>query len=350
MKKFWVFFLLAGCISFGNNPSPSDISSPNYSGDRFVNNIETREGFDGIIDVLGDALFGDEIRAPKEPIETAAISFDTFDPLPESELRVTWLGHSTMVVEIESFVVLTDPIWDTINPPGIHGIDRFFKNPLAFDELPQVDAVVISHDHYDHLDLETTLALADTGTTFLVPVGVDSHLREWGIPEAQIVARDWWETWSNGEGLEIIATPARHFSGRSFTQNKTLWSSWAIVTESRRVFFGGDTGMTPEFTDIGKKYGPFDMSLMPIGAYGEGWPDIHLNPEEAVEAHKMVRGGVMVPIHWGTFQLAFHDWFEPPERMIEAAEKAGVKYAVPKPGEPVDVTRESKLERWWLQE
>jgi L-ascorbate metabolism protein UlaG (beta-lactamase superfamily) len=207
---------------------------------------------------------------------------------------------------------------------------------------------VISHDHYDHLDMDTVLALADTQRApFIVPLGVGAHLRRWRVPPQRIIELDWNEDTRIGD-LRLVCTPARHFSGRFLSRNTTLWSSWAIIGPQHRAYFGGDTGYTRSFAEVGAEHGPFDLTLMPIGAYNKSWPDIHMNPEEAVRAHRDVTdGGLLVPIHWCTFRLAPHPWAEPVERMLVAADESGVHTAVPRPGGRVVANAAGAIDRWW---
>ena len=205
--------------------------------------------------------------------------------------------------------------------------------PIEVAQLPRLDAIVISHDHYDHLDLPTVRQLLGSQTApFLVPIGIGAHLRGWGVPEDRIVELDWDEQATVGE-LTLTCTESRHFSGRGLRRNTTLWCSWAITGPAHRVYFGGDTGYTGAFTGIGERYGPFDVTVLPIGAYGEQWPDIHLNPEEAVQAHLDLGGDLFVPIHWATFDLALHTWAEPVERLLAAGQD--LRIAVPRPGERI---------------
>jgi L-ascorbate metabolism protein UlaG (beta-lactamase superfamily) len=231
--------------------------------------------------------------------------------------------------------------------------------PAPLESLPAVDAIVISHDHYDHLDIDTVVALARTQRApFFVPLGVGAHLREWGIPDHRIVELDWGES-SSVDDLTMVCVPARHFSGRFLSRNTTLWASWVFAGPEHRVYFGGDTGYTTSFADIGSKHGPFDLTLMPVGAYNTLWPDIHMNPEDAVRAHLDVSGpgrGLLVPIHWCTFRLAPHPWAEPVERLLVAADAEDVAVVVPKPGqrvEPSDATSgrqpagDTGSDRWW---
>ncbi|MGH3557769.1 MAG: MBL fold metallo-hydrolase [Mycobacterium sp.] len=263
-------------------------------------------------------------------------------------LAVSWLGHSTTLLEIDGYRVLTDPLWsDRCSPSDVVGPTRMHPPPVPLESLPAVDAVVISHDHYDHLDTDTIVALARTQRApFFVPLGVGAHLRAWGVPEQRIVELDWNER-ARVDELTLICTPARHFSGRFLSRNTTLWASWAVIGPAHRAYFGGDTGYTKSFAQIGTDHGPFDLTLMPVGAYNKAWPDIHMNPEEAVQAHLDVNGRLLVPIHWCTFRLAPHPWAEPVERLLAAADAAHVQVAVPKPGGRVDPARTAEFEQWW---
>src|SRR5215217_976697 len=202
------------------------------------------------------------------------------------------------------------------SPSRSVGPQRMHEVPLPLEALPAVDAVVISHDHYDHLDIDTIIGLARTQRApFVVPLGVGAHLRRWGIPKSRVVELDWNESHQIGD-LTLVCAPARHFSGRLFTRDTTLWASWVIVGPQHRAFFGGDTGYSKSFAQIGVDHGPFDVTLLPIGAYHPAWPDIHMNPEDAVRAHLDMAeadSGLLVPIHWATFRLAPHPWAEPVE-------------------------------------
>ncbi|GAB5518979.1 MAG: MBL fold metallo-hydrolase [Rhodothermales bacterium] len=285
-------------------------------------------------------------RTPEAPLPVVTRTAEDFAE-PRAELRVTWLGHSTLLVELDSARVLIDPVWgERASPFSFLGSTRFHAPPLALDDLPPVDAVLISHDHYDHLDLFTVQQLAERVPRWLVPLGLGSHLEYWGIPADRITELDWWDTAEAG-GLTLVSTPARHFSGRSLTDRfATLWTGWAILGQTQRVFYSGDTSLTPSFADIGKRYGPFDLTLIESGAYNAAWADVHLGPEQAVAAHQMVRGSVLVPVHWGLFDLAMHSWTEPAERILAAAGPLGIPVALPKPGESITTT-DFPTERWW---
>lgn len=268
--------------------------------------------------------------------------------LRSEALSVTWYGHSTVLVEVDGYRVLTDPIWsDRCSPSRTVGPQRLHPNPTPLEALPALDAVLISHDHYDHLDMDTVLRLTRSQRSpFVVPLGVGAHLRDWGIPPHRVVELDWNEQTRIGD-LTLVCTPARHFSGRFMVRNTTLWSSWVLRGPEHRVYFGGDTGYSASFGHIGADHGPFDITLMPIGAYNTAWPDIHMNPEEAVRAHRdMTDSGLLIPIHWCTFRLAPHPWAEPVERLLSAAQSEGLEIAVPKPGGRV-APGSAPTERWW---
>jgi L-ascorbate metabolism protein UlaG (beta-lactamase superfamily) len=273
-------------------------------------------------------------------------------PTVADELAVTWLGHATVLIELDGRRVLVDPVFsDRVSPSGLLGPKRMHPVPIGIDELPPLDAVIISHDHYDHLDLETVRGLVTHGDApFVVPLGVGAHLRAWGVPDERVVELDWGGRVRVRE-LSITCTEARHFSGRGLARDRTLWASWVITGPQHGVFFGGDTGYTPAFNEIGARYGPFNLTLLPIGAYADNWPDIHLNPEDAVRAHCDLGGGLLVPIHWGTFNLGFHPWDEPVRRLLAAAARDteyGTRITVPMPGERFTALDPPPAERdWW---
>jgi L-ascorbate metabolism protein UlaG (beta-lactamase superfamily) len=243
--------------------------------------------------------------------------------------------------------VLTDPIWsERASPVGFAGPKRFWRPPLSLDELPALDAVVISHDHYDHLDQKTIEALGEREVRFFVPLGVGAHLERWGIAPERIAELDWWQQAKAG-ALDLVAVPARHFSGRHLTdRDHTLWASWVIKGPDHRVFFSGDTGYHLEFAEIGERFGPFDITLMESGAYNAQWRDSHIGPEQALRAHRELRGELLVPIHWGTYNLAFHAWTEPAERILAAAARDEVRVAIPRPGDSV-LPDQPMVARWW---
>jgi L-ascorbate metabolism protein UlaG (beta-lactamase superfamily) len=286
-----------------------------------------------------------------EPTQTLKFKSDaTFhSPLSDNGLRIVWIGHSTLLIEIDGKRFLTDPVWSKrATPVRPFGPVRFFDPPIALEDIPKIDGIIISHDHFDHLDCATIQKLGKTGVTFYAPLGVGQHLEAWGISNDRIKEMDWWDKAFVGKGHSLVATPARHFSGRSlFRRNRTLWCSWVIKGSTHRVFFGGDGGMWPGFKAIGDKYGPFDISFVQIGAYNSDWKNIHMFPEEAVQAHLDLKGNVLVPIHWGTFNLAFHTWTEPVERLLTSAKENNIRLSLPEPGQSIKFPETSINSYWW---
>ena len=272
-------------------------------------------------------------------------------PLPgaaTASMQLNWQGHASVLICSGNTYLLTDPVLiERASPFSFVGPERFFPSPIAPEDLPELEAVVISHDHYDHLGYETIMALQHKTKHFIVPLGVGETLRYWGVSDEKIKEIDWRQAYE-GADYRVTAAPARHFSGRFLTQNNTFWASWAIELGGQKIYFGGDSGYFGGYPEIGEKLGPFDVSLMPIGAYDTAWANIHLNPAEAVQAHQEVQGGLLLPIHWGTFDLALHSWFEPMELLRKEAEKAGVPLLTPKPGQWVSLHSETDPV-WWQQ-
>ncbi len=325
--------------------------SPQWQGDGFYNKLDRVDGPAG--EMMRQWLFGgQENREPGAPLPVQARTRADYAAQPATGLRVTWLGHSTMLLEIDGARVLVDPVWgERASPFSWAGPKRFYAPPLPMDQLPPIDVVVISHDHYDHLDTETVKALSATPARFVVPLGIGAHLEEWGVEPSKIVELDWWESTTEG-ALVLTATPARHFSGRWLDDSgQTLWAGWAIVSSQRRVFYSGDTALHDGFAEIGTKLGPFDLTMIEVGAYDALWADVHLGPEQAVRAHQLVRGDVMMPVHWGLFDLALHGWTEPMERTLAAAKREQVRVVAPRPGdvfEPSVAARAADdVARWW---
>ncbi|MEE6259065.1 MBL fold metallo-hydrolase [Plantactinospora sonchi] len=269
-------------------------------------------------------------------------------PDPADELNIVWYGHASALLEIEGRRVLVDPVWsERCSPSARVGPRRLHPVPVPLARLPRLDAVLISHDHYDHLDVATVRALHHTQSApFLVPLGVGAHLERWGVPPERIVELDWTER-ATVAGLDFVATPARHFSGRAFARDRSLWGSWVVTGRRRRVFCSGDSGFFDGYAAIGATYGPFDVTLVQIGAYSAAWPNVHMVPEEAVAAHLDLRGGLLVPVHWATFNLAPHGWADPIDRLCREAEVRDVRLAVPRPGERVVVDRPPPVDGWW---
>lgn len=327
------------------------LASPQYGDGAFVN-PEPQAPTEVTWDFLREQFLGDQQREPPGPIPVVSLSPDRLRQPPAAGLRAIWLGHASTLVEIDGQRILTDPVLSQrASPFSFVGPERFHPSPIPLDQLTGIDAVVISHNHYDHLDEETIRHLSGQGTRFLVPLGVGTHLEDWDIPRDQIIELDWWENHAIG-ALTITATPNRHYSGRGlFDYKATLWASWSIIGPRHRVFYSGDSGYSELFRRIGERFGPFDLNIIKIGSYGptQSWADIHMTPEDAVRVHLDVGGKRMLPVHWATFNLAIHDWDEPVERALAAAQQNGVDLVTPKPGEIVIDGRPFENTPWWRQ-
>ena len=319
--------------------------SPQWSDGRFVNEQPMWTNTpSGLLRVFGSTP-GD---SPDAPVPVVSDGGKGLRIPAESGLRVTWFGHSSVLIEIDGVTVLTDPLWsERASPLSWIGPRRWYPAPVELRELPKVDVVMISHDHYDHLDQATITAMANWATTFVAPLGVGAHLERWGIPATRIVELDWWQSTRVGS-LEIVATPARHASGRiPLQRDSTLWAGYALLGAQHRAWYSGDTGFHSALEEIGRRLGPFDVTLIEAGQYDADWPDWHLGPEQAVEAHRLVRGKRMIPVHWGLLKLAHHSWTEPVERVLAAAKCRNVDVLVPRPGESIEPTRSSSRVQWW---
>ncbi len=269
-----------------------------------------------------------------------------------SPTRLIWFGHSAFLLQIQDKIILIDPMFGDVPAPHPWlGGKRFSKGlPIVVDKLPKIDAVIISHDHYDHLDYESIKKLKDKVDMFYTPLGVGVHLIAWGVEPDRIVELDWWQE-INYDNLTFKCTPARHFSGRKFSNRQsTLWSSWIIQSETENIFFSGDSGYGPHFKEIGEKYGPFDFAMMECGQYNKMWPDVHMFPEETAQAGLDVQAKHIMPIHWGAFKLAMHSWKDPVERVIRKAKELNIPVITPKIGEPFFIKNNEELDNNWWKE
>ncbi|MBN2344009.1 MAG: MBL fold metallo-hydrolase [Deltaproteobacteria bacterium] len=338
------------CAAMGNTPSKDAIevlkSSKNYNGKTFVNSLPAKDP--SMLKAFKEWRHRSAHATPESAVPVHALSASDFHTQPKSGLRITWLGHSTSLIEIDGARFLFDPVWSMRSSPfSWAGPKRFFDTPISISDLPPIDGVLISHDHYDHLDKSTIQQLNERDIRFIVPLGVDARLHSFGVAKDRIEALDWWQR-TKINNVTITVTPARHFSGRSMSdRNKTLWGGFALKGPAHSVYYTGDTGMFPGFTDIGKRLGPFDATLVEIGAYHRLWADLHLGPEQAVQAVQNAQGGLLIPVHWATFNLAMHGWTEPAERLIEAAKKADQAVVFPLPGQPLEPSAPPTVEKWW---
>ena len=295
---------------------------------------------------VAELLLPGEGRRPARPLPTIDPRA-TWAAAPETGLRATWLGHSTVLLEMDGVRVLTDPVWAArASPFSFVGPKRFQPMPVDIAALPPVDVVILSHDHYDHLDHASVLALAARGTRFVTSLGVGLHLEAWGVAPERITELDWWEETDVIAGLRITAAPAHHFSGRGLGDgNSTLWSSFALRSERHSVFFSGDSGLSDAFGDIGLRLGPFDLVMIEVGAFHPSWAAVHLGPDNAVAAWRAIGSGRLLPIHWGTFDLATHAWYEPAETLLAKAPPG--QLLLPCPGRPIEPSRDLGAAPWW---
>ena len=322
--------------------------SPQHNGERFYN-VKPRpvEGLGKMLRITWNLLFkkpGGTIPAGALPVD--ALSREQLDRAADRSLYR--LGHSTLLFKLRGQFWLTDPVFgERASPFRNMGPKRFHAPPISLDALPPLRAVILSHDHYDHLDQETVIALAEKTEVFITTLGVGDRLIEWGIDADKVRQFDWWDG-VELDGVTLTATPAQHFSGRSLLDgNSTLWASWVIDDGDLRVFFSGDTGYFDGFRTIGERLGPFDLTFIETGAYDAQWPYVHMQPDETVQAHIDLGGRWLVPIHNGTFDLAMHRWQEPFERVTGLALARGVSVSTPRMGERLDLGAPHRGERWW---
>lgn len=346
---------LSNCSSFGGTISGERLkraqTSPHYHDGKFANSLPHPPLKSGDIwGYIKEQFFGDQVRVPPSVIPISAFSPKSMQTPPPTGLRAIWLGHSSVYMELDGLRLLIDPVFsDYASPFSGIGPKRFHPPPIAMMDLPKIDAVLVSHDHYDHLDMRTIQYLSSKGAHFFVPLGVGAHLDEWEVSESQITELDWWESTEIG-GLTIISTPAQHYSSRGiFDYKNTFWSSWSVIGPTHRAFYSGDTGFSDHFQLIGNRLGPFDLGIIRIGQYGPGasWIYSNMDPVDAVKAHLAVRARRMLPVHWGTFNLAFHDWDEPIKQVVKAANGASVDLVTPRVGEVVIVGEPFRSYRWW---
>lgn len=287
-------------------------------------------------------------KYPAIPLPQKKVKMDQLQG-STSGVKAAWLGHSSLLINIDGVSILTDPVFE--KSVSMVGPSRFTsEHPLVFESLFHVDVVIISHNHYDHLNKKTIRALKDKVGMFVVPLGVGRTLRKWGVSNNKITQLDWWSSHRVNSDVKITATPGQHFSGRGlFDRNSSLWASWVIQSENHRVFFSGDSGYFGGFSEIGKVFGPFDVTFLECGAYNERWAKVHMFPEETVQAFVDLKGKILQPIHWATYNLAFHSWFDPIVRLVQESERRNVKLSVPLMGQVVDYNDSQKISYWWEQ-
>lgn len=320
--------------------------SPQYKDGEFFNYKEA-PAMEFDFGTMWDWIFADNDRTPEVDLPTQKVDFEVIKNAKPNELKITWVGHSSQIVNIDGKIILIDPMYEETT--AFMGPSRFNGEvPLTFDEIPEIDLVIISHNHYDHLNAGTLEAIHPKVKQFIVPLMVGAQLEEVGVARDKIIEMDWWEEVKPFEGFLIAFTPAQHFSGRSlFDRNETLWGSYVVKGPYHNIYFSGDGGYSAQFKEIGEKYGPFDYTFMECGQYNELWHYAHMFPEESIQAHIDLKGKIMQPMHWGTFSLALHSWYDPMVKVARAADSLGVKISTPIVGETITVDDNLITERWW---
>lgn len=339
---------------FGGNPTEESIQkmsvSKQFKNGAFENAIPTKQSTGFEWSSIPKFFTNGENKVPTTLLPQQELTKKMFE-IKDSLPRVTWFGHSAIFLELENKNIFIDPmLGDVPAPHPLLGGSRFNKDlPLNIESLPDIDLVLISHDHYDHLDYGTIQQIKDKVNQFYVPLGIKAHLTKWGVEAHKIKEFDWWESAIFAE-IEVTAAPARHFSGRAFKRNNTLWSSWIIKSKNHSIFFSGDSGYAPHFKEIGEKYGPFDFAMMECGQYNHQWAHIHMTPEETIIASKDVKANLVMPIHWGAFKLALHSWDDPIVRATKKAEELNIKLASPILGESFLIDSNNyPSNKWWKQ-
>ena len=366
IKKFFLailILLVAGVVSgllfmsfhpvFGDTPGEEQQEAfeelENFRDGRFINEPDLEQGMDfgSLISLIREWTDGDRNRTPTEPLSVMEPNWEKIEGDEES---LTWFGHSNFLLNLGGKRILIDPVFsDVVSPISFMGSRRFTKDIFPMIEaLPPIDALFITHDHYDHLDYPSILALKEKTEHFFVPLGVEAHLMEWGIEEERITSMNWWEE-VEWKGLQVAAVPARHYSNRTlFGAGRTLWSGWVIESEDTNLFISGDTSYGDHFKAIGEAFGPFDLTLMEGGQYDHRWADSHMFPEESLRAHQEVKGEVMMLMHWGAFSLAPHAWDDPIIRAVKGAEEKGISMIAPRIGETLSLEDLNQpINPWW---
>ena len=298
----------------------------------------------------------DDSTTPDFKIPVENLTLSAIEQIPNDETFIIRLGHSTSLIKMANKFWLLDPVFsERASPFSFIGPKRFHQSPIEIEQLPEIEAVIISHNHYDHLDEKTIKQLEKKTARFILPVGNGAQLIAWGIPTSKITELDWWQNIAIAD-VTLTATPAQHFSGRGLNdRDKALWSSWVLKSESKAIFYSGDSGYFKGFKEIGQRLGPFDLTLMEAGAYDEDWPDVHMTPAQTAQAHKDLKGRKMLPVHNGTFDLAFHAWTAPFEELTELANKEWIDLLTPKMGQIVNLDNDESIEAsrdlyWWRGE
>ncbi len=338
--------------SFGKLPTGTRAeritASPNYKDGKFVNLEETPELAEGVsyFTLLRKFFKSNPDQAPLRDLPSQKTDLKS---IPDDKPTIIWFGHSSYLISIGGKKILSDPVFSERASPVQYMGPKSYPGTMLYniDDFPALDVVIITHDHYDHLDHNTILKLKEKTKLFCVGLGVGQHLELWGVKPEQIREFDWWEGEEVLPGIKFTSTPARHFSGRGFTRNKTLWTSFVVETDGHKLFVGGDSGYNKSFKEIGEKYGPFDIAMLECGQYDVHWPYIHMMPEETVQSALDLQAKVFLPVHWGKFTLANHPWKDPIQRAVKHARAYGARVTTPKIGEPIILNESLPFEEWW---
>jgi len=348
---------------FGKNPTGARLGhilqSPNYRDGVFQNPEPTTIGLEGapFFKVLWDVMRKPANTRPGRPMPSVQTDLKA---LPDDRISLVWFGHSSYLLKIYKTTILVDPVFSRHAAP-FAGFAKAFDGTGVYDtdKLPDaIDILLLTHDHFDHLDYRTVLRLKDRVGHIVTSLGVGSHLESWGFDMGKVTELDWWGVWTGGNGggsgeapggseFSMMATPARHFSGRSLKRNRTLWSSFVLNAGGHRFFLGGDSGYGEHFKEIGRRCGPFDLVILECGQYGKYWPKIHMFPPQVVQAARDLGGKKLMPVHWGKFSLALHPWNESVKQVVVEAGKVGQHITVPMIGQPVVLGHFYPNSDWW---
>lgn len=346
-----IFLLIQMTPQLGRKPSGKRLErilkSTNYKHNQFQNPIHTPMEAPPF-EAFKEMKKNDPLRTPAFPLETVPLDTERYLRTKPHEVLLSWLGHSTILIKINGVTIITDPVFSQraslfqfMGPKKLQ-----YTHAFELSELPPIDVVLLSHDHYDHLDYRVIKALKTKVEKFVMPLGVGAHLERWGVNASKIIELDWWEE-TVIKGITLTAAPGRHFTGRFLNDRfKTFWCGWAIQGTEKRIYFSGDSGYFDGFKEIGEKLGPFDLSLMECGQYSKYWPAIHMAPEEAVQAAIDLQSKQAIPMHWGKFKLSIHPWNEPPSRFVKKANEVNLKVGTPRIGKSF-LMSELPHEEWW---
>jgi L-ascorbate metabolism protein UlaG (beta-lactamase superfamily) len=298
-------------------------------------------------------IFKKFLNKPKDTIPPRPLPSIKTDlkNLPDGNPVIVWFGHSSYLIKINGKHILVDPVFSGYAAPFKFKSAKSFdgSNVYNVDDMPEIDILLITHDHYDHLDYKTVLKLNQKTKFIITSLGVASHLEYWGFDINKITELDWYDNIEKIEGITLTFAPARHFSGRSFERSKTLWASFILKTKDYSIYIGADSGYDTHFKKIGEQFGPFDLAILESGQYNDAWKSIHMMPEETVQASLDVKSKVLLPVHWGKFSLSLHPWNEPIERVLKKAEELSVKVTTPMIGEPIIIGEKYPATKWWRE-